>query len=294
MPRTMWRGAISFGLVTIPIRLYPATEEKTLRFNQLHDEDHGRIRYKRVCEVDEEEVSFDHIVKGYEYEKGKYVILGDEDFDAVPVESSRAIDIIQFAPLEEIDPLYFQKSYYLVPEETGAKAYALLRQAMAEDGRVAVAKVALREKEHLCTLRFKDDVMVLETMYWPDEIRPAEFDEVDSGVKIRPQEVEMARNLIENLTQDFDATQFKDEYREALLGIVEKKIAGEEIEVMPEAEPTRVVDLMEALKQSVEATKQKASSGSGSRRSAKAATQSDEDEEEAAAKPRPKRARRAS
>jgi DNA end-binding protein Ku len=291
MPRTMWRGAISFGLVTIPIRLYPATEEKTLRFNQLHDVDNGRIRYKRVCEVDEQEVSFDHIVKGFEYEKGKYVILTDEDFDAVPVESSRAIDIIQFAPREEIDPLYFQKSYYLVPEESGIKAYALLRQAMGEDGRVAVAKVALREKEHLCTLRFRDEVMVLETMYWPDEIRPAEFDEVDKDVKIRPQEVEMARNLIENLTQDFDPTQFRDDYREALLGIVEKKIAGEEIEVMPEAEPTRVVDLMEALKQSVEATKAKAA-GSSTRRRAAAA---DGDEEPAAAeKPKPKRTRRAS
>jgi DNA end-binding protein Ku len=288
----MWRGAISFGLVTIPIRVYPATEEKTLRFNQLHDQDNGRIRYKRTCEIDGEEVSFEHIVKGYEYEKGKYVILTDEDFDAVPLESSRAIDIIQFAPLDEIDPLYFQKSYYLVPEETGAKAYALLRQAMAEDRRVAVAKVALREKEHLCTLRFKGDVMVLETMYWPDEIRPAEFEEVDAEAKIRPQEVEMARNLIENLTQGFDPTQFTDEYREALLAIVEKKVAGEEIEVMPEAEPTRVVDLMEALKASVEATKKKASAG-GSRRAAKA--EADEEPAEAEAdKPKPRRARRAS
>jgi DNA end-binding protein Ku len=219
------------------------------------------------------------------------VILTDEDFDAVPVESSRAIDIIQFAPLEEIDPLYFQKSYYLVPEESGIKAYALLRQAMGEDGRVAVAKVALREKEHLCTLRFRDEVMVLETMYWPDEIRPAEFDEVDKDVTIRPQEVEMARNLIENLTQDFDPAQFRDDYRAALQGIVEKKVAGEEIEVTPEAEPTRVVDLMEALKQSVEATKQKAAGSGGSRRRAAPA---DEEEPAAEEKPKPKRARRAS
>jgi DNA end-binding protein Ku len=253
----MWKGAISFGLVTIPIRLYPATEEKTLRFNQLHDEDHGRIRYKRVCEVDEEEVSFEHIVKGYEYEKGKYVVLENEDFDAVPVESSRAIDILQFVDLDEIDPIYFQKTYYLIPEETGLKAYTLMRQAMGEDGRVALAKLALREKEHLCTLRFKDEVMVLETMYWPDEIRAADFEELDKSVKVRPQEVEMARSLIDNLTQEFHPEEFKDDYREALLQIVEKKIAGEEIEVMPEAEPTKVVDLMEALKASVEATKTK-------------------------------------
>src|SRR5207253_7970095 len=153
MPRVMWKGAISFGLVTIPVGLYPATEEKTLHFNQLHDEDHGRIKYQRVCAKCGNEVPYEHIVKGYEYEKDHYVILEDEDFDAVPVESSRAIDIIQFADLEEIDPLYFQKSYYLVPEETGVKAYTLLRKAMAEDGRVAIAKISFRDKEHLCALR---------------------------------------------------------------------------------------------------------------------------------------------
>jgi len=258
MPRTMWKGAISFGLVTIPVGLYPATEEKTLRFNQLHDEDHGRIKYKRVCAVDGEEVPFEHIVKGYEIEKDKYVVMEDEDFDAVPVESSRAIDIIQFVDIEDIDPLYFQKSYYLVPEETGVKAYALLRQAMSEDGRVAVAKISLREKEHLCTLRFKDDVFVLETMFWPDEIRPAEFEALDKKVTVRPQEVQMAKSLIDNLTSAFKPEEFKDEYREALLGIVEKRAAGEQIEAIPEPEPTKVVDLMQALKASVEATKKAA------------------------------------
>src|SRR5437867_2102705 len=179
MPRTMWKGAISFGLVSIPVGLYPATEEKTLRFNQLHDKDHGRIKYMRVCSKCGEEVSFDHIVKGYEYEKEQYVVLEDEDFDAVPVESSRAIDIHQFVDLEEIDPIYFQKSYYLVPEEMGVKAYTLLRRAMEEDGRVAVAKISFRDKEHLATLRFKDSVFVLETMFWPDEIRPSDFDVLD-------------------------------------------------------------------------------------------------------------------
>jgi DNA end-binding protein Ku len=258
VPRTMWKGAISFGLVTIPIKMYPATEEKTLHFNQLHDEDHGRIKYQRVCAADGEEVPFEHIVKGYEYEKGKYVIMEDEDFDKVPVESGRAIDIIQFADIDEIDPIYYQKTYYLIPEETGIKAYHLLRQALTEDGRVGIAKVAIREKEHLAALRFKDDVMVLETMFWPDEIRAAEFDELDKTVRVRPQEVEMARSLIQNLTDEFDPAQFKDEYREAVLGIIEKKVAGEEIEEIEEPEPTKVVDLMEALKASVEATKKKA------------------------------------
>jgi DNA end-binding protein Ku len=257
MPRAMWKGAISFGLVSIPVGLYPATEEKTLRFNQLHDKDFGRIKYHRTCAKCGEEVTFDHIVKGYEYEKDTYVVLEDEDFDAVPVESSRAIDILQFVDLEEIDPIYFQKSYYLVPEETGLKAYTLLRQAMSEDGRVAIAKIAFRDKEHLAALRFKDNVFVLETMFWPDEIRAADFEELDKKVNVRLQEIQMAKSLIESLTDEFKPEQFRDEYREALLGIIGKKVSGEEIEVIPEAEPTKVVDLMEALKASVAAQKQK-------------------------------------
>src|SRR6266516_7507550 len=175
MPRAMWKGAISFGLVTIPVAVYPATEEKTLRFNQLHDDDLGRVRYKRVCEKDGEELSFEHIVKGYEYEKDHYVVLTDEDFDAVPLESSRAIDIVQFVHLDEIDPVMYKKSYYLLPEETGAKAYALLREALSQDNRVGIAKVSFRDKEHLAALRFRGDAFVLETMYWPDEIREADF-----------------------------------------------------------------------------------------------------------------------
>jgi DNA end-binding protein Ku len=255
MPRAMWKGAISFGLVTIPVSVYPATEEKTLRFNQLHDEDGGRIRMKRTCSIEGEEVGYEHIVKGYEYEKDRYVILTDEDFEAIPVESSRAIDIQQFVELEEIDPMQYKKSYYLVPEETGAKAYALLREALNRSGKVGIAKVSFRDKEHLAALRFRDEAFVLETMYWPDEIREADFGGVDVSAKIRPNELEMAQTLIENLTADWDPTEFKDEYREALLRIVEAKINGEEIEIV-EAEPTaKVVDLMEALKASVAAAK---------------------------------------
>jgi DNA end-binding protein Ku len=253
--KTMWKGAISFGLVSIPVRVYTATEEKTLRFNQLHEKDHGRIRYKRVCAKDGEEVSYDEIVKGYEYEKDHYVVLSDDELDAVPVESSRAIDIEQFVDISEIDPVYFKKSYYLAPEETGIKAYSLLREALREGQRVGVAKVAFRDKEHLAAIRLMDDVIVLDTMYWPDEIREAAFDELDKTVKARPQEVQMAESLIENLTDKWDPTRYNDEYREALLEIVEKKVAGEEIEVVEAPEETKVVDLMEALKQSVEATK---------------------------------------
>jgi DNA end-binding protein Ku len=274
-PRSMWKGAISFGLVTIPVAVYPATEEKGLKFNQLHDEDMGRIRYKRVCSVDGEEVEFEHIVKGFEVEKDRYVIVTDDDLDAVPVESSRAIDIQQFVALDEIDPMLFKKSYYLVPDETGARAYALLRKALAEENKVGIAKVSFRDKEHLAALRFKDEVFVLETMFWPDEVRAAEFDTIGGREKIRDNEVEMAKALIENLTEPWNPEAFKDEYREALLEIVEKKLAGEPIEAPTEAAPARVVDLMEALKASVEAAKKKtppAAGGTAKRTAAKKTT----------------------
>jgi DNA end-binding protein Ku len=254
MPRAMWKGPISFGLVTIPVAVYPATEEKTLRFNQLHATDGGRIRMKRTCSIDGEEVDYDQIVKGYEYEKDRYVVLTDEDFDSVPVESSRSIDIQQFVDLDEIDPMMFKKSYYLVPEEAGAKAYALLREAMSQDGRVGIAKVSFRDKEHLAALRFKDDAFVLETMFWPDEIRPVEMD-VDVDVEVREQELEMARQLIDNLTSGWDPEAYTDEYREALLRIVEAKISGEEIEIAAPEPSAKVVDLMEALKASVDAAR---------------------------------------
>jgi DNA end-binding protein Ku len=270
MPRAMWKGAISFGLVTIPVSVYPATEEKTLRFNQLHDEDGGRIRMKRVCSVDGEEVGYEHIVKGYEYEKDRYVILTDDDFDAIPVESSRAIDIQQFVDLEEIDPMLYKKSYYLVPEETGAKAYSLLREALNKAGKVGVAKVSFRDKEHLAALRFRDEAFVLETMFWPDEIREADFGGVDVDTKPRANELEMAQTLIENLTAAWNPEEFTDEYRESLLRVVEAKINGEEIEVV-EAEPAaKVVDLMEALKASVAAAKKESKAASAPKKRAAA------------------------
>jgi len=253
----MWKGAISFGLVTIPVAVYPATEEKTLRFNQLHAEDGGRIRMKRTCSIDGEEVPYEEIAKGYEYEKDKYVVLTDEDFDAVPVESSRAIDIQQFVDIDEIDPTLYKKSYYLVPDETGAKAYALLREAMSQDSRVGIAKVSFRDKEHLAALRFKDEAFVLETMYWPDEIRVFETD-VNLDTKVRDQELQMARQLIENLTSEWNPDEFTDEYREAMLQIVEAKINGQEIESVAPEPTAKVVDLMEALKASVAAAKKEA------------------------------------
>jgi DNA end-binding protein Ku len=251
--KTIWKGAISFGLVTIPVKVYGATEEKTLKFNQLHAPDGGRIRYKRVCSIDGEEVPYQEIVKGYEYEKDRYVTLTDEELDALPLPTARAIEIERFVDSEQIDPIYFQRSYYLVPDGTGVKAYHLLREAMGDDGKVALAKVAFREKEHLSTVRLRENVLVLETMFWPDEIRAVRFEELDEEVELRPQEIKMARSLIDSLTDDFDPTEFRDEYRAALEDLISKKVQGEEITYAEPAEPSKVVDLMDALRASVEA-----------------------------------------
>ena len=253
--KTIWKGAISFGLVTIPVRVYGATEEKSLRFHQLHAPDGGRVRYKRVCSIDGEEIDWSEIVKGYEYEKDHYVTLTDEELASLPVSTAKAIEIERFVDADQIDPIFFQKSYYVVPEATGLKAYQLLREAMADDDKVALAKVAFREKEHLATLRLRDNVFVLETMYWPDEIRAADFDVLDEQAQVRPQEVRMARSLIESLSSDFEPGEFQDTYRAALEELVAKKVQGEEITYSEEAEPSKVVDLMEALRASVEAAK---------------------------------------
>ncbi|MCA1840349.1 MAG: Ku protein [Actinomycetota bacterium] len=257
MPKSIWKGAITFGLITIPVGLYSALDEKDIRFNQLHDDDMGRIRYKRQCEECGQEVGYDHIVKGYEFEKGNYVTFTDEELDRLPADSVRAIDIVSFVPLEQIDPIYFQKSYYVAPEPSGIKAYKLLEQAMAASGKVGIAKITLREKEHLATLRVRDDVFVLETMHWPDEIREPEFEELQKKAEIREQEVKMAESLIDNLSDDFHPEQFVDSYRSRLEEAVEAKIAGQQIAVAPQKEPAQVMDLMEALRASVEATKSK-------------------------------------
>ena len=257
MPRSIWKGAITFGLITIPVGLYTAIEEKDFRFHQLHAKDNGRIRYKRVCSVCGEEVPYDEIVKGYEFEKDNYVVFTEEELSQIPADSIKAIDIVSFVPLDEIDPIYFQKPYYLAPEPSGIKAYKLLERALTEGEKVGLAKITLREKERLATLRVKDGVFVLETMHWPDEIRVPEFEELDKNVEIRSQELAMAKSLIENLTDHFQPEEFHDAYRERLEEAVNAKVEGMEVAVAPTKEPTQILDLMEALKASVEATRQK-------------------------------------
>ena len=259
MPRTLWRGTLSFGLVTIPVGLYTAVEDRSPSFNQLRASDHSRVSYKRVAKADGEEVDYDDIVKGYQYERDRYVVFDDEELAALRPKSSRMIEIQQFVPLEQIDPIYFDRAYYLTPDPSGIKAYALLAEAMADRNAVAICKITLRDKEHLATLRLRDGIFVLETMHWPDEIR--EFSLEDAGIdevpEPRDQEVKMARALIENLTEDFDPGQFKDSYRERILEAVQAKVEGEEITVAEAEEPATVVDLMDALKRSVEESRER-------------------------------------
>src|SRR5690606_5359066 len=255
--RSIWKGAISFGLVTIPVKLYSATEQKDVSFHQVHREDGGRIRYKRVCTLDGQEVPYSDIAKGYELATGEMVVLTDEDFEGLPLSTSRRIDVLQFTPAEQIDPIYFAKSYYLEPDAQGAKPYVLLRDALESSGQVAVVKVALRQRESLATLRVRDGVFVLETMLWPDEIRKPDFDFLDEDIDVRAQELKMAQSLISTVEADFDPTEHHDTYREALQRVIEAKVAGKEVIAPPEAEEEGglAVDLMAALRASVEAAK---------------------------------------
>ncbi|TAL17544.1 MAG: Ku protein [Frankiales bacterium] len=255
--RSIWKGAISFGLVTIPVKLYSATEQKDVTFHQVRRSDGSRIKYKRVAAVDGEEVAYGDIAKGYELANGETVVLTDEDFADLPLTTNRAIDVLQFVPLEELDPIFFEKSYYLEPDKAGTKPYVLLRDALEQSGKVAVVKVALRNRESLAALRVRDGVFVLETMLWPDEVRTPDFGFLDEDVEVRPQELAMAGSLIETLSGEFDPSQYKDSYREALQAVIEAKVEGREVVQPTESQPTAgtVVDLMAALRASVEAAK---------------------------------------
>ena len=261
--RSIWKGAISFGLVTIPVKLYSATEQKDVSFRQVRRSDGSRIKYKRVAEVDGEEVPYGEIAKGYELSSGETVVLTDEDFKDLPLTTSRAIDVLQFVPLEELDPILFEKSYYLEPDKAGVKPYVLLRDALAGSGKVAVVKVALRNRESLAALRVRDGVFVLETMLWPDEVRAPEFGFLDEEVEVRPQELQMAGSLIETLSGAFDPSEHHDGYREALQAVIEAKVEGRDVVQPAATQPTSgtVVDLMAALRASVEAAKRSQDGG---------------------------------
>jgi DNA end-binding protein Ku len=258
--RAIWKGAVSFGLVSVPVKLYAATESHDVSFRQVHVKDGGRIRYQRICSIDGEEVPYAEIAKGYETEDGEMVVLTDDDMAELPSASSREIAVEKFVPSEQIDPMLFERSYYLEPESTGAKPYALLRQALLEADRVAVVTVALRQRTTVAVLRVRPteagDVIVLQTMMWPDEIRVPDFS-IEAGT-VKPAEVKMATMLVDTLAGDFDPAEFEDDYAEAVETLVKTKIEGGEVTRTETSTPTsgEVVDLLAALQRSVAAAKE--------------------------------------
>jgi DNA end-binding protein Ku len=273
--RSIWKGSISFGLVSIGVKLYTATEERDVSFHQVRRTDGSRIRYRRVAESDGEEVAYGDIAKGYQLPSGDTVVLTDEDFADLPLPTARVVDVLQFVPAEQIDPIYFAKSYYLEPEKNAVKPYVLLRDALDASGQVGLVKVAIRSREQLATLRVRNGVIVMETMIWPDEVREADFAFLDSDVDLRPQERQMAESLVSSMSGDFDPSEYTDNYREALQQVIDAKVEGREVVESEEPQPSagKVVDLMSALRASVEAAKagrsaaaSKSSSGSASAR----------------------------
>ena len=253
--RAIWKGAVSFGLVSVPVKLYSATESHDVSFRQVHAKDGGRIRYQRVCSIDGEEVPYADIAKGYETEDGEMVILDDDDMAELPSTSSREIAVEKFVPSDQIDPMLVEKSYYLEPEKSGAKPYALLRQALIDADRMAVVTVALRQRTTIAVLRVRDDVIVLQTMMWPDEIRTPDFS-VETG-EVKDAEVKMATMLVDTLAGDFDASEFEDDYAAAVEMMVKAKIEGGEMKRTPTSTKSsgEVVDLLAALQRSVDAAK---------------------------------------
>ena len=258
MPRAIWKGAVSFGLVSVPVKLYAATESHDISFRQVHAKDGGRIKYQRVCSIDGEEVAYADIAKGYETDDGQMVVLDDDDLAELPASSSREISVEKFVPTEQIEPMWLEKSYYLEPDAAAAKPYALLREALKEADRVAVVTVSLRTRMTTAVLRVRDDVIVMQTMMWPDEIRNPDFAGLDSAdLDVKPQELEMARMLVQTLAGDYDPEDFEDDYRIAVESLVRAKLEGGEVTQLKEPEATggEVVDLLAALQKSVDAAK---------------------------------------
>jgi DNA end-binding protein Ku len=254
--RAIWKGTISFGLVNIPIALYPATRKEDLKFRLLREKDLSPVNYKRVAEKDGKEVPWDQIVKGYEYEKGKFVVLKEEDFQRVDLEATQTVDIQDFVDLDEIDPMYFYKPYYLEPQKGGDKAYVLLREGLKENRKVGIAKVVIKTRQYLAGVKPEKDILVLELMHFAEELADPGKLHVPHKTEAGKREMEMAKALMKSMTAKWDPEKYHDDYREALMEVIEEKVehGGEEIEEKPKAKktPTKVIDLVEVLQKSLE------------------------------------------
>jgi DNA end-binding protein Ku len=257
MPRALWSGAISFGLVNVPVRMYSAIAEKDLHFHLIHEPDGSRIRYQKVCAKDDKPVPDDEIVKGYELENGDYVYLTDDDFAAAESDGYKLIEIRDFVPYDQIDPIVFERTYYLGPAEGAEKVYSLMVKAMERSGLAAVTSYVFHDREHLGCLRVRDGVLALERMYFADEIRPTEGIAPKRASKVEKSELDLAADLIDRLTGDFDHSKYHDRYRARLKKVIDDKRKGEELHAPPRTEPEAPVDLMAALQASLEASKKK-------------------------------------
>jgi DNA end-binding protein Ku len=273
MARAIWKGSISFGLVNIPIALYPATRREELKFRLLRRSDLSPVSYKRVAEKDGKEVPWDQIVKGYEYEKGKYVVLKDEDFERVDLEATQTVDIQDFVHQEEIDPIFFYKPYYLEPQKGGDKAYVLLRDALKDSGKVGIAKVVIKTREYLAGVKPEDGVLVLELMHFADELADPGKLHIPKKIEVGKREMNMANSLIDSMSSKWNPEKYKDDYREALMEVIEEKVeaGGKEIEEKPKKapKPTKVIDLVSVLQKSLEQTGAKKKATGKSRRKQK-------------------------
>lgn len=274
--RSIWKGSIAFGLVNVPVKVYSATETHDIRFHQVHAKDGGRIKYDRVCSECGNSVQFADIDKAYDSPDGERVILTDQDFDKLPAAEKHEIPVLEFVPTDQIDPILFDKSYFLEPDSSSPKAYVLLRQTLLETERTALVHFTLRQKTRLAALRVRDDVLVIQTLLWPDEVRAAEFPSLEDAPDARPQEVKMATSLVESMSSDFDPTEFTDDYQIELRKLIDDTIAngGEKVIQTDESssddgEDAEVVDLVAALQRSVEAAGKNAKSSGGSSEPAK-------------------------
>ncbi|HEX3028518.1 MAG TPA: Ku protein [Clostridia bacterium] len=249
---TMWKGSISFGLVNIPVKMFAATEDKDIKFRYIHKTCSTPVKYEKVCPACDKEIQPDEIATGYEYEPGSFVVMKDEDFDSIKPEMTKSIEITDFVLLKEIDPIYYHKTYYLSPQDTGGKAYNLLREAMNQTNKIAVARIILRDKQSLAVVRVYKNILVLETIFYPDEVRSsAQIPGIPETANVNEAELKIANQLIDNLTVAFNPEKYKDDYREKLIEVINKKVAGKEVVKKPDVQKQNIIDLMQALQASV-------------------------------------------
>lgn len=269
MPRAIWSGSISFGLVTIPVKLVGAVRSHDLSFHMLHRKDEGRIKYERICSVDDKPVPWDEIVKGYEYAKGEYVVLTDTDFERIDPKVTHTIDIVEFVELDKIDPMFFDQPYYLEPGKTGKHAYALLRETLDQTGRVAIARVVIRTKEYLAALKPAGSALVLDLMRWANEIVEPTSLELPDDEKFPPAEIKMAKMLVDSMSvEEFEPQKFPNRYREELLAIIDARVSGKELPKVKKAVPSRgkVVNLMDVLERSLKESRGESKESRGRRK----------------------------